>query len=91
MRRTLIPLVNLALLANRRTRRVGLLLFLPYLTGERTPHFDADARGAFSGISLKQADVWKRFERHVEQPLEIHLGGREDHEDVLAPLLEDRR
>lgn len=29
------------------------LLFLPYLTGERTPHFDPDARGAFSGLSLK--------------------------------------
>ena len=29
------------------------LFFLPYLTGERTPHFDADARGAFSGLSLK--------------------------------------
>jgi xylulokinase len=29
------------------------LLFLPYLTGERTPHFDADARGVFSGLSLK--------------------------------------
>lgn len=27
------------------------LLFLPYLTGERTPHFDPEARGAFSGIS----------------------------------------
>jgi xylulokinase len=29
------------------------LLFLPYLTGERTPHFDPYARGVFSGISLK--------------------------------------
>jgi len=29
------------------------LLFLPYLTGERTPHFDANARGAFSGLSFK--------------------------------------
>lgn len=29
------------------------LVFLPYLTGERTPHFDAFARGSFSGISLK--------------------------------------
>ena len=27
--------------------------FLPYLTGERTPHFDPDARGAWSGMSLK--------------------------------------
>jgi len=29
------------------------LLFLPYLTGERTPHFDPEARGVFSGLSFK--------------------------------------
>lgn len=29
------------------------LLFLPYLAGERTPHADPDARGAFTGISLR--------------------------------------
>jgi xylulokinase len=28
----------------------GGLLFLPYLTGERTPHFDPAARGAFIGL-----------------------------------------
>jgi len=28
------------------------LFFLPYLTGERTPHFDAEARGMFFGLSL---------------------------------------
>ncbi|MDP9485608.1 MAG: xylulokinase [Actinomycetota bacterium] len=27
--------------------------FLPYLTGERTPHFDPDVRGAWSGMGLK--------------------------------------
>ncbi len=27
------------------------LIFLPYLEGERTPHFDPDARGAFVGLS----------------------------------------
>jgi xylulokinase len=27
------------------------LLFLPYLTGERTPHADPDARGAFVGLA----------------------------------------
>ena len=27
------------------------LLFLPYLMGERTPHFDADCRGTFVGLS----------------------------------------
>jgi xylulokinase len=29
------------------------LLFLPYLLGERTPHMDADARGAFVGLRLR--------------------------------------
>ena len=29
------------------------LTFLPYLTGERTPHFDADARGAFAGLEVR--------------------------------------
>ncbi|MBS3791572.1 MAG: xylulokinase [Candidatus Bipolaricaulota bacterium] len=28
------------------------LLFLPYLTGERSPHLDPDARGCFIGLSL---------------------------------------
>lgn len=29
------------------------LFFLPYLAGERTPHSDPDARGAFVGLSLR--------------------------------------
>jgi xylulokinase len=29
------------------------LIFLPYLQGERTPHADPDARGAFAGLSLR--------------------------------------
>jgi xylulokinase len=29
------------------------LLFLPYLSGERTPHADPDARGAFVGLTLR--------------------------------------
>jgi xylulokinase len=29
------------------------LLFLPYLTGERTPHPDPDARGAFVGATVR--------------------------------------
>jgi xylulokinase len=28
------------------------VLFLPYLSGERTPHFDPDARGAWIGLGL---------------------------------------
>jgi xylulokinase len=29
------------------------LLFLPYLTGERTPHMDPQAQGAFVGLTLR--------------------------------------
>lgn len=29
------------------------LLFLPYLTGERTPHLDPKARGSFVGLTLR--------------------------------------
>jgi xylulokinase len=29
------------------------LTFLPYLTGERTPHFDPEARGAFAGLEIR--------------------------------------
>jgi xylulokinase len=29
------------------------LIFLPYLVGERTPHADPDARGAFVGLSIR--------------------------------------
>jgi xylulokinase len=29
------------------------LTFLPYLTGERTPHADPDARGAFAGLGVR--------------------------------------
>jgi len=29
------------------------LIFLPYLTGERTPHADANARGVFFGLTLR--------------------------------------
>ncbi len=29
------------------------LVFLPYLTGERTPHLDAEARGAFVGLTVR--------------------------------------
>jgi xylulokinase len=31
------------------------LLFLPYLSGERTPHPDPSARGAFVGLSLRHS------------------------------------
>jgi xylulokinase len=37
------------------------LLFAPYLAGERTPHADADARGAFTGLSVRhdRGALWR--------------------------------
>jgi xylulokinase len=39
--------------AERWAPGVGGLRFLPYLTGERTPHADPDVRGAFVGLGLE--------------------------------------
>jgi xylulokinase len=37
------------------------ILFAPYLAGERTPHPDPDARGAFTGLSLRhdRGAIWR--------------------------------
>jgi xylulokinase len=47
---------NVNELLNREAEKIapgaGGLTFLPYLQGERTPHRDASARGAFVGLSL---------------------------------------
>ncbi len=34
------------------------LLYLPYLAGERNPHFDPDARGVFFGATLRSTKDW---------------------------------
>ena len=39
--------------ASRWSPGVEGLTFLPYLQGERTPHADPDARGSFTGLSLR--------------------------------------
>jgi len=39
--------------ASRWSAGVEGLTFLPYLQGERTPHADPDARGSFTGISVR--------------------------------------
>jgi xylulokinase len=59
----------------------GGLLFLPYLAGERTPHADPDARGAFAGLDL-------RHDRGalVRAVLEGVAFGLRDCLDVLRPL-----
>lgn len=57
------------------------LLFLPYLSGERTPHPDPDARGAFVGLSL-------RHERgHLTRAvLEGVAFGLKDSVELMKPL-----
>jgi xylulokinase len=57
------------------------LLFAPYLAGERTPHADPDARGAFAGLSL-------RHDRGalVRAVLEGVAFGLRDSLDLLAEL-----
>ena len=57
------------------------LTFLPYLAGERTPHADPDARGSFSGLSL-------RHERGalVRSVLEGVAYGLRDSLDLLREL-----
>ncbi len=34
------------------------LIFLPYMTGERTPHADPDARGVFMGLGLRHTKAY---------------------------------
>jgi xylulokinase len=48
-----IPFDELVAEAGRWAPGVEGLLFLPYLQGERTPHADPDARGAFAGLQLR--------------------------------------
>ncbi|KAF0240549.1 MAG: hypothetical protein FD180_4880 [Planctomycetota bacterium] len=54
------------------------LFFLPYLTGERTPHNDPHARGAFTGITVRHTRA--HFVRAV---LEGVAFGLKDSLDVL--------
>jgi xylulokinase len=60
------------------------LTFLPYLQGERTPHADPDARGAFAGLSL-------RHDRGalVRAVLEGVAFGLRDSLDLIRELGED--
>jgi xylulokinase len=61
------------------------LLFLPYLAGERTPHADPDARGAFAGLTL-------RHDRGalVRAVLEGVAFGLRDSLDLIAGLGDER-
>ena len=46
---------ELSELASKATPGAEGLLFLPYLTGERTPHLDPGARGAFFGLTARHS------------------------------------
>jgi xylulokinase len=74
------------LLAEAATWPAGVegLLFLPYLAGERTPHADPDARGAFTGLSV-------RHDRGalVRAVLEGVAFGLRDSLDLIAELGQD--
>ena len=48
-----VPFDRLVEEAERWEPGAGGLVFLPYLAGERTPHADPDARGAFVGLELR--------------------------------------
>ncbi len=48
-----VPFAALVAEAARWEPGVEGLVFLPYLQGERTPHVDPDARGAFAGLQLR--------------------------------------
>jgi xylulokinase len=57
------------------------LLFLPYLTGERTPHLDPHARGAFVGLTLRHS--LSHLTRAVMEGVTYSLG---DCLDLMAGL-----
>jgi xylulokinase len=57
------------------------LIFLPYLTGERTPHADPSARGVFFGISLRHQK--RHFIRAV---MEGAAFGMKDSFDILQEM-----
>ena len=72
-------------LLNREAARIPIgadgLTFLPYLQGERTPHRDAEARGAFVGLSL--AHTRAHMTRAV---LEAICFGLRDCQEIIAGL-----
>ncbi len=60
------------------------ILFLPYLLGERTPRWNADAKGAFIGLNVshKRADVLRAVMEGITYNLEIILSIFRQHVDI---------
>ena len=48
------------------------LLFLPYLQGERAPHWNADAKGVFVGLTMKH--TVNDMKRAVYEGIALNLG-----------------
>jgi xylulokinase len=77
------------------------LTFLPYLTGERTPHADASARGSFTGLSVRprprRAGPRRAGGRRLRAARLVRSGGRRlpgaglRRGCALGPLAADRR
>ncbi|MDR3050186.1 MAG: FGGY-family carbohydrate kinase [Oscillospiraceae bacterium] len=75
---------------NRHTRKskpgAGGLLYLPYLLGERSPHWNHDARGAFVGLGVTttREDMTRAVLEGVGYNLKIILDVLEGHAPVSA-------
>ena len=57
------------------------LLFLPYLQGERAPHWNADAKGVFVGLTMKH--TVNDMKRAVYEGIALNLG-------LLHNIIKDR-
>ena len=57
------------------------LIFLPYLSGERTPHMDPAARGAFIGLTLKHGKA-----HMIRAVMEGVVFGLRDSVEIFASL-----
>lgn len=60
------------------------ILFLPYLLGERSPHWNSNAKGAFIGLTLshRREDLLRAVLEGITFNLEIILGILREHVDI---------
>ena len=71
---------ELSALVGKRIEGPGTIRFLPYLSGERTPHNDARIRGAFVGLSI--GDGHKALTQAVMEGVAFAL--KDNHEALKA-------
>lgn len=62
------------------------LIYLPYLMGERSPRWDADARGAFIGLKMEhqRADILRATTEGILMNLDIILQIFRQHADIKS-------